>query len=411
MFKGVVPRLLLLATAIASAAACSELDTTGTDVQLNPQQTAFADGLASAGWQAQARALVAANNQSPLVAARVYAALGVAQYAAVDDVAAQSSPDGTTPDDGFGMGGRSRYEAERGAVAGASARVLSFLYPAAATALAQRVETEANAGPGNVHPEFTRGVAIGRAAGDWMVARLQNDRFTTPWTGTIPTGPGIFIPNGPPAGAQLGAVTPYFLTAGNQFRPAPPPAFQSPAFNNELAEIVTLSQTRTPQQLATALQWNYGNGTYTPPGYWNELASQLIEANGLNEREATHVFALMGATGFDALIGCWEAKYYYWYIRPWQAQASITLPIGAPNHPSYPSGHSCVSSAMASVLADFFPAHANQLAAQVADAGMSRMYGGIHYRSDITAGEQLGRSTAELAISLDDQQGLLSVLR
>ncbi|HEY0672657.1 MAG TPA: phosphatase PAP2 family protein [Longimicrobiales bacterium] len=411
MSQRVVSRLILLAAAMATAAACSDWDTTGADVQLNPQHNAFANRVASTGWQAQARALVAANIQSPLVAARVYAALGVAQYAALDDVAALSSADGTIPEDGFGMGGRARYEAERGAVAGASVRVLSFFYPAAAATLEQRVQTEANAGPGDVHPEFTRGVAIGRAVGDWMVTRLQNDRFTTPWTGTIPTGPGIFIPNGPPAGPQLGAVTPYFLTAGNQVRPAPPPVFQSTAFNTELAEIVTLSQTRTPQQLAIAQRWNYGNGTYTPPGYWNELASQLIEENGLNEREATHVFALMGATGFDALIGCWEAKYHYWFIRPWQAQSGITLPIGAPNHPSYPSGHSCVSSAMASVLADFFPSEENELDAQVIDAGLSRMYGGIHYRSDITAGEQLGRSTAQWAIAIDKQQGLLSVLR
>jgi hypothetical protein len=329
----------------------------------------------------------------------------------VDDVAALSSTDGAIPENGFGLGGRARYEAERGAVAGASVRVLSFFYPGAATALEQRVQTEANAGAGDVHPAFIRGVEIGRAAGDWMVTRVQSDGFTTPWGGTIPTGAGIFIPTGAPAGAQLGAVTPYFLTAGNQFRPAPPPVFGSPAFVTELAEIKTLSDTRTAPQLAMAQQWNYGNGTYTPPGYWNEQASQMIQENGLNEREATHVFALMGATGFDALIGCWEAKYEYWLIRPWQAQTGLTLPIGAPNHPSYPSGHSCVSSAMASVLADFFPSEASELNTQVAEAGLSRMYGAIHYRSDITAGEQLGRSTAQHAINIDKQQGLLSVLR
>src|SRR5688572_5031397 len=393
---------ILLAAAIA-ATACSDVDTTGTDAQQTPQYNAFADGLASTGWHTQARALVASTVQSPLVAARNYAALGVAQYAALDDVAALSTADGTIPENGIGAGGRARYEAERGAVAGASVRVLSFLYPAAATALEQRVQNEGNAGPGDVHPAFTRGVEIGRAAGDWMVSRLQSDGFTTPWTGTIPTGAGIFIPNGPPAGPQLGAVMPYFLSAGDQFRPAPPPAFQSPTFVTELAEIKTLSDTRTGPQLAMALQWNYGNGTYTPPGYWNELASQLIESNSLNEREATHVFALVGAAGFDALIGCWEAKYYYWYIRPWQAQSGITLPIGAPNHPSYPSGHSCVSSAMAGVLADFFPSHASALNAQVTDAGLSRMYGGIHFRSDIDAGAALGRSTAQLALTMDKQ--------
>jgi hypothetical protein len=176
MSQRILPRLMLLAAAIASAAACSELDNTATDVQLKPQQNAFANGLASTGWQAQARALVAANVQSPLVAGRVYAALGVAQYAAVDDVARLSTEDGSIPDDGFGKGGRARYEAERGAVAGASVRVLSFFYPAAATALEQRVQTEANAGAGDVHPAFTRGVAIGRAAGDWMVRRRRGAR-------------------------------------------------------------------------------------------------------------------------------------------------------------------------------------------------------------------------------------------
>lgn len=407
MARIVVPHFVLLATTIA-AASCSEAGARQTDLPLSPQN-AVMNQLASTGWQEQARELVKAASQSPLVAGRVFAALGVAQYAAVTDVGAMS--DARPVGNGLGMGGRNRYEAERGAVAGASVVVLSFLYPAQAAALEQRVQQEANAGPGNVHPAFKRGLEIGRAAGEWMVARLQSDGFTTPWNGTIPTGPGIFVPNGPPAGPGLGAVTPYFLTAGNQFRPAAPPAFGSPEFAAELAEIRMLSDTRTPEQLAIAIQWNYPNGTYTPIGYWHELASQFIEASGMSERDATHVFALVGATGFDALIGCWEAKYHYWYIRPWQADPAITLPIGAPNHPSYPSGHSCVSSAMAAVLGDIFPSEADRLTAEVTEAGLSRMYGGIHFRSDITSGEELGRATAAHAIAIDRQQGLLSVLR
>ena len=66
---------------------------------------------------------------------------------------------------------------------------------------------------------------------------------------------------------------------------------------------------------------------------------------------------------------------------------------------------------MADVLADFFPSHAAEYTAQVSEAGLSRMYGGIHYRSDIVSGEQLGRATAQWAIGIDRQQGLLSVLR
>ncbi len=409
MSRQILPRFFSI-VAIPVTIACSAFDTTAPEQNLETQRNAFSQDVATPGWHAVARGLVAANVQSPLVAGRVYAALGVAQYAAVNDVGANGTSGQLKASGGFGNGGRDRYEAERGAVAGASAQVLSFFYPAAAADLEQRVLFEGQAGPGRVHPAFKRGVEIGRAAGNRIIERVKADGFTTPWTGTIPTGPGIFVPNGPPAGPQLGSVTPYFLTSGSQFRSAPPPTFQSPAFQADLDEVVAFSNTRTPQQLAIALKWNYGNGTYTPVGYWNELAGKLIEENNLNEREAAHVFALVSATGFDALIGCWESKYHYWYIRPWQANTTVTLPIGAPNHPSYPSGHSCVSSAMASVLGHFFPSMQQQLDAEVTEAGMSRIYGGIHYRFDITAGEELGRATAQLAIGIDQANGLLSVL-
>src|SRR5688572_29855403 len=189
----------------------------------------------SIGWQAQARTLVGANNLSPLAATRVYAAVSVAQYRAVmaiDD----PDRDGQLPANGVGTGGRMALEAQRGAVAGASATVLSFLFPSAAGSLEQRVEVQGTAGPGNVHPHFKQGLAIGRVAGAAMVERLKNDRFTTPWTGTVPTGPGMWIANGPPAGATFGGITPYFLISGDQFRPAAPPAFGSSAFETDLAE-------------------------------------------------------------------------------------------------------------------------------------------------------------------------------
>ena len=82
-----------------------------------------------------------------------------------------------------------------------------------------------------------------------------------------------------------------------------------------------------------------------------------------------------------------------------------------PNHPSYPSGHSCASSAATTVLAHFFPDRAAELTAQRTEAGLSRMYGGLHYRFDVTAAVQLGTSIAQRAIEIDQSEGLLSVLR
>jgi membrane-associated phospholipid phosphatase len=300
---------------------------------------------------------------------------------------------------GVGSGGRSALEGRRGAVAGASVRVLSFFFPAAAGTLEQRLQVEGEAGPGNVHPQFTRGVAVGRSAGNALVAWLTNDHFTAPWTGTVPVGPGMWIANGPPAGATFGGVTPYLLNSGSQFRPAPPPAFGSAAFAADLGEIRTLSDTRTAAQLASALFWNFPTGTFTPPGYWNLAAADYVEASALNERAATRTFALVHAAMMDALIGCWDAKYYYWTIRPSQADAGITLAFGLPNHPSYPSGHSCVSAAAATVLTDLFPERSTELDTWVTEAGLSRMYAGIHYRFDIIAGQDLGRAVAEWAIA------------
>jgi membrane-associated phospholipid phosphatase len=352
---------------------------------------------ASIGWQEQARTLVGANNLSPLAAERVYAALSVAQYRAVSAID-DSDTDGLLPENGVGAGGRSALEAHRGAVAGASAQVLSFFFPAAAASLEQRVETEGNATPGDVNPHFTAGLATGRSAGDNMVARLRADHFTAPFTGTVPVGPGFWIAHGPPAGATLGGVTPYFLTSGDQFRPAPPPAFGSAAYLTDLHEIRTISDNRTQQQLASALFWNFPTGTFTPPGYWDLVASNYIVANGLDERAATRTFALTNAAGMDALIGCFDAKYTYWMIRPPQADPGIVTTFPVPNHPSYPSAHSCVSAAAATVLASLFPDRTSEVNGWVTEAGLSRMYAGIHYRFDITAGRNLGEAVGQWAL-------------
>jgi membrane-associated phospholipid phosphatase len=356
----------------------------------------------SIGWQGQARALIAANNMSPLAATRVLAALSIAQYRAVSDIP-DPDRDGQLPTNGVGSGGRSALEARRGAVAGASARVLGFLFPAAAGPLNQRAEAEGKAGPGNVHPHFTLGLDIGDNAGAAMVEHLKSDRFTAPWTGTVPVGPGRWTANGPPAGATFGGVKPYFMTSGAQFRPAPPPAFNSPAFLTDLGQIRSLSDPREPGHTAIALFWNFPTGTFTPPGYWNLTAANYVEAFGLNERAATRAFALMGAAMMDAMIGCWDAKYFYWTLRPSQADPLITLSFGLPNHPSYPSGHSCVSAAAATVLKELFPERGAELDRWVEEAGLSRMYAGIHYRFDITAGQDLGQAVARWAIANADR--------
>jgi len=353
------------------------------------RSAATTEDLVSPGWQAIEANLVAQANLAAVVSTRAYSLLGVAQYLAVQRA------------EGSRRDGRSRDGSDAGAVAGASATVLSYLFPLRAQALQDTVKAQRGAGPG-----FARGEVIGRAVGTEIVARAQADGFSTPFTGTIPVGPGLWVSNTTPptiAGGPLPGVRPWFLKSARQFRPGPPPAFGSADFLASLAEIRHISDTRTAQQIEIATRWAQGAGTPTTAGFWLQVATDGIESHRLSERQATHLYALLSASMFDAQIGCWDAKEMYWLIRPWQADPGITVvaAVGKPNHPSYPSGHSCISSSAAAVLSSFFPDERHELSAMVTEAGLSRMYGGIHYRFDIEAGQRLGRRVARFTMRAD----------
>lgn len=402
MYSRFSRRLHWCAAAAFTAATMTACDAPTNTQKMAPTDARLAAAVVSApvspDWQAAARTQVATNNMSALAASRLYAALSVAQARAVQAVGSGTAVQGAG--NGYGVGGRALYEARRGAVAGASVRVLSWFVPAAATAFEQQLTEQGKAGPGGVHPEFTRGVEVGRAIGDVMVTRLTTDNFTRPWTGTVPVGPGLWTPSSlPPAGGTLGQATPYFLTSNSQFRPAPPPAYLSAAFNADLATVVSTTTNLTPAQKAIALGWAYGANTMTPGGYWDQLAAQYVAEAGLDEAGATEVFAMMNAAVYDALIACFEAKYHYWMLRPHQADPAVIRAFTVPNYPSYPSGHQSLSAAAARVLTHYFPAHAAAIDAQRDEASISRVYAGIHYPFDMSAAHALGNAVADFAIA------------
>jgi membrane-associated phospholipid phosphatase len=134
------------------------------------------------------------------------------------------------------------------------------------------------------------------------------------------------------------------------------------------------------------------------------MAVELIRRYRRGDAESARILFLMNAAGFDASIGCYNAKYYYWYIRPSQADPRIVPVFAAPAHPSYPSGHSCHSGSTTGVLMAVFPQESERLEAMAQEAGLSRLYAGIHYRFDMEAGRKLGRTVAAraMAANLDE---------
>ena len=93
----------------------------------------------------------------------------------------------------------------------------------------------------------------------------------------------------------------------------------------------------------------------------------------------------------DAAVGCWETKMYYFNPRPSQLDPTIKTGTGVPNFPAYTSGHSTFSGAAATVLSYLFPEGESFFMAQAKEASDSRLFGAIHYRSDIEMGLAHGK--------------------
>jgi hypothetical protein len=374
---------------VAAAARCSSDDITS-HRYADPATAVLsdADTLATVRWNLITQTLIARNKPSQNHAWRMFAYSALAQHVAVEE---------------HSRSGMSRFRI-RGAVAGASAPVLKSLFPADSAFVDSVVRAEELSFVGDRREAFLRGVATGRVLGAKVVARAQNDRFNTPWTGTVPTGPGkwssLANPPAPPLLPLLGKAQPFFMTNGSQFRPPPPPAFGSAAFLASLAEVRRIADTRTPTQDSIAKFWAIPTGSLIV-GYWNNVALGLIAKYRLGERAAAHALALSNTAGQDASIACHDAKYVYWLIRPSAADPAIITSVGVPNHPSYPSNHSCLSTVTANVLGAVFPKDKERLQSLANEASMSRLYGGIHYRFDMDAGIEIARKIGNLAIQLD----------
>jgi membrane-associated phospholipid phosphatase len=136
---------------------------------------------------------------------------------------------------------------------------------------------------------------------------------------------------------------------------------------------------------------------------WNQRAIALIRSQRLEPAPAARVLAALNVAMHDAAIACWRSKYQWWVVRPVTVIREKWDPAFLPHlitppHPSYVSGHASVSGAAEVALAAFFPGRKSELRALAEEAALSRLYGGIHYRSDNDEGLRLGRRVGEVVM-------------
>jgi PAP2 superfamily len=369
-------------------------------------------------WNEAALEAIRSENTPPPVAARNLALVHVAMYDAVVAVEGGYAP--------FYFSAKAREGSDAEAAASVAAhRTLIQVYPKRVRDLDRVLDDALTRVPDG--PAKARGVELGSSVAERALKWRAKDTTVSRSGYTPRTEAGRWRPTPPDERAPLlpewGAVACFAVPDGAKFRPPGPPALDSDAYTESYRFVKALggkaSRERTTEQTEIALFWAGGEGTVTPPGQWNRIARSAAAGRKLSLVESARLYALLNVAMCDAAMICWDSKYRYDFWRPVtaiRASDPTWMPLlPTPPFPAYTSGHSSFSGAAAAALAAFFKTDDVEFSATADDlpgvtrtfksfkqaaeeAGMSRIYGGIHWDFDNTEGLKCGREVAEYVV-------------
>lgn len=373
---------------------------------------------AAVEWMALARERVQADKLPPMVAARLYAYLGVGMYEAVatvrgwksalEQLGAHKPPTVREP---------GRYDAEA-VVAGAASAVLQSLFHTIGSERAiETLERQQLGGASGASR------ALGEAIGRNVVLAAKSDGASVagkvvykPRPGELywkPTPPKK-LPASMPGWAK---VQPLALRRAADVERQEMPSLDRVKQQARIVHEVGLKLTDEERAIAGFWADNPGESP-TPPGHWIAIASQLLEEESAELEDGVKVLALVGIALHDAFVACWAAKYKFNLVRPITVIQKEHEPrwsslLVTPPFPGFPSGHSTGSFAAATVLTKLFgdvpfrdssvagkdPRSFSSLLDAAREAGMSRIYGGIHFPIDNQAGAAIGKLVGEKVLA------------
>lgn len=297
------------------------------------------------------------------------------------------------------------YPSEHAAVAAAAYEILAASSLPGDTARLHATMREAGAAriaAGAAWPsDVQAGYALGSAVARRVLQRAATDGADAVWQGTLPVGPNYWKPTPPrrvavPFDALAGTWRPWVIASGDAFRPSPPPLPGSPAFAANLDELRKLATGgRTIAQMDRARYW----ATEAPTGRWDLFMEEELTRRRWSIPRAARARAYVSIAMYDAFVACWDAKFHYWLARPITIDPTLNTIFSTPPFPSYPSGHSTISTAAAEVMAELFPDRATHYDELAEEASNSRVWGGVHYRFDIEAGDTLGRKVGKAVVA------------
>ena len=283
-----------------------------------------------------------------------------------------------------------------------------------------------------------RSESFGKAVADHIIAWSLTDggamieNLGFPETYSLTEGPAHWVPTSAIRLQQLpllpnwGKNRPFAMPSGAVCDLPPPPEYSeepTSAFYAEAKEVFDAKKNMTPDQKEIARFWSDDAMlSSTPPGHWIAIVLEIQKRDQHSIDQSVDELARLGIATADAFIGVWNTKYQYNLLRPVTYLRRTMDPkweslLITPPFPEYPSGHSAQSGAAATVLTALLgenfafedTAHADDgmpprkfasFWAAAEEAGISRLYGGIHFRTAIERGIDQGRCVAAFTTAL-----------
>lgn len=278
---------------------------------------------------------------------------------------------------------------------------------------------------------YERSIAFGSKVADAILARASKDMYKetrgmSKYLGNDangkwqPTPPDYFDGTEP----YFKLIHPLSLDSSSQFRPKAPLVYNADttgSFYKMVKEVYDVNIQLSDSQKTIAKYWDdnpfvvehsghlmFANKKITPGGHWVGITQIACKQKQKSALFSAKAYTLTSIALMDAFISCWEAKYFYEYVRPitlinsWINRDWNSF-LQTPPFPEYTSGHSTISGSSAEVLTtlfgDEFAFHDNSDSAYIGmtrdftsfrqaaeEASISRLYGGIHYRASLDTG-------------------------
>lgn len=371
-------------------------------------------------WNIKADEIAAQKQLLPPNRARATAMLQVAMFEAVNAIERRYVPYklNLTAD---------RSTSKEAAAASAGHDILLTLYPDLQNSLdATLAAMLAGVADGDLK---AKGIDLGKKAAAEIIALRANDGIDAQETYRPHTTPGVYVPTVIPASSTSGTTTPWAMTSGSQFRPAPPPALTSETWSadvNEIRELGRIDSTKRTAEQTTIGRFWFVTG---PPSY-NPVVRQVAMAKDMDIVDCARLFALTAMAGNDALIAVFDAKYTYNLWRPMTAirnadqtnnsgtpRDASWRPLGeTPMHPEYPCAHCITSAAVSAVLQGVAGNEIGEISmtsptapgvirkwtslqAYSDEVAVARIYAGFHYRFSTVVGKDMGKKIGELVVA------------